>query len=87
MIEMKQSTGSFLTYFRKERKIFARYINAHPHFKRNILLDAIFSALVVVLFFGIFNSVGGQARTDQLVRPRAVVQIAARSLLLIWHKE
>jgi hypothetical protein len=70
---MSKSINSMLVYLRKERSGFARYASAHPHIKRNILLDALISTVVVIVGFGFVNGFGGGARADELMRSGGVV--------------
>lgn len=56
----------------KEREIRHRYHRAHPHFKRNILVDAVISCLLVVILFGEINHVSEHARNQSLLKSGAI---------------
>jgi len=56
----------------KERNFRHRYNRAHPHFKRNILVDAAISSLVVVILFGEINHVSENARNQALLKSGAI---------------
>lgn len=62
----------FLKYVRKERAIFARYNHAHPHFKRNIMIDAVISCLLVLVGYGAVYQYAIAAPRDLLVRSGAI---------------
>ncbi len=79
---MNQRKNSLLEYVRKERDVFARYGRNHPHFKRNIFLDALISSVLVLFGFGVFNHFTESARIDELMRSGAV---AMTSTELIKH--
>lgn len=62
----------FLEYARQERAIFARYNRAHPNFKRNILIDAVISCVLVLVGYGAINQYALAAPRDLLLRSGAV---------------
>ena len=65
---MPENSNFLLEYTRKERAIFARYNRAHPNFKRNIVIDALISTVVVIVGFGAINHSALSVRTDTLMR-------------------
>lgn len=79
---MNERKSSLLEYVRKERDVFARYSRNHPHFKRNIVIDALLSSLLVSIGFGAYNQITSQERIDELKRSGAV---AMTSTELIKH--
>lgn len=79
---MSEKKSFLMEYVKKERDVFARYGRSHPHFKRNILIDALISSLLVLVGFGIFNHITERARVDALMRSGAV---AMTSDQLIKH--
>ena len=72
MPHMSVKRGSFLEYIRKEGSRFARYARAHPHFRRNILLDALVSTSIVLVGFGIVNHASGVTRTGSMLQSGGV---------------
>lgn len=60
----------------RERILRRRYHRSHPHFKRNIAVDAVVSCLLVVILFGEINHVSENARLQTLMRSGAVAMTA-----------
>lgn len=73
---MSERKSSLLEYVKKERDVLARYSRSHPHFKRNILLDALISIALVLGGFGVFNQITEKARVDTLMRSGGVAMTA-----------
>jgi hypothetical protein len=69
---VNEKKSSLLKYVGKERELFKRYTGAHPHFKRNILLDAFISSALVFVVFGFLNQVADRARAGELLRSGGV---------------
>lgn len=69
---MSEVSNFLLKYARKERAVFARYNRAHPNFKRNIVIDALISTVVVIVGFGAINHSTQSVRTDTLMRSGAI---------------
>ena len=74
--------SSLLGYVKKERDLFARYNRTHPHFKRNIFIDALISTSIVIAGFAVVNQVSEASRVDTLLRSGGV---AMTSTELIKH--
>ncbi len=70
---MNERKGSLLEYVKKERDVLARYSRSHPHFKRNILIDAFVSSALVLIGFDVFYQVTQRTRVHELLRSGAVV--------------
>lgn len=79
---MNERKSSLLEFVRNERDVFARYGRNHPHFKRNIFIDALISSALVLIGFGLVNHVTEGARVNELMRSGAV---AMTSTELIKH--
>lgn len=79
---MTEGINSLLGLVRKERDAFARYGRNHPHFKRNIFIDALLSSALVLIGFGLANHITEGTRADELMRSGAV---AMTSTELIKH--
>ncbi len=60
----------------RERILRRRYHRSHPHFKRNIAVDAIVSCLLVVILFGEINHVSENSRLQTLMRSGAIAMTA-----------
>jgi hypothetical protein len=84
VIVMSEKKRSLLEFVGKERDRFARYNRSHPHFRRNIFIDAVISTVVVITGFGVINQVSDHARVDALMRSGGV---ALSSVELINHVE
>lgn len=70
---MTDGQNSLREYAKKERIAFARYNRSHPHFKRNILIDAIISSGLVLIGFTAMDHFTEHARLDALMRSGGVV--------------
>ena len=56
----------------RERTLRKRYHRSHPHFKRNIAVDAVVSCLLVIILFGEINHVSENSRLQTLLRSGAI---------------
>ncbi len=56
----------------RERTIRRRYHRSHPHFKRNIAVDAVISCLLVIVLFAEINHVSEQSRIQRLLKSGAI---------------
>lgn len=79
---MNERKSSLLERVKNERDDFSRYRRDHPHFKRNIFIDALISSVLVIIGFGFVNQITEQSRIDELLRSGAV---AMTSNELIKH--
>ncbi len=60
----------------RERASFSRYSRLHPHFRRNLLVDAVVSSLLVVILFAEINHVSESTRFENLKRSGAMAMTA-----------
>jgi hypothetical protein len=64
------------SFIRLERIHFSRYNRAHPHFKRNISIDAFISIFVVMVAFHFLNLSSERNSVDRLLRSGALAMTA-----------
>lgn len=73
---MNEKLNSIHDLALKEREVRHRYHREHPHFKRNIFVDAVVSCLLVIILFGEINHVSEQARLQNLMKSGAIAMTA-----------
>ena len=66
------SHRSIIEYVKKEQAVFERYNRAHPNFKRNMLIDAVISSVLVLVGFTAINQFALAAPREMLLRSGAV---------------
>lgn len=83
---MSEGNNSLLEYVKKERDVFARYGRSHPHLKRNILIDALISCVLVLVGFAAANHFTQKERVDTLMRSGGVVMSSDELIKHVKHE-
>lgn len=72
---------------RKENAGYSRYRREHPHFMRNMVIDAIVSVLTVMFIFAFVNHASANARVEMLRKSGAITMSAEELVELVKQEK
>lgn len=84
---MSEKSNFLLEYARKERAIFARYNRAHPHFKRNIVIDALISSVIVLAGSEAIFLSAERAKAETFTQSGAITMTADELIKHVKHEK
>lgn len=83
---MDKKKNPLFAFARKEHEFVARYSRLHPHFRRNVFMDALISSVLVIVLFGEINHVSEYKRVDNLLRVGGVSMAADELVSYVKHE-